>query len=67
MKQVVLNIPDTNYEFFMELMKKLNFTPVEEDDADIPEEVKKMVIDRLNNSKRENLLTWEEAKAKLKY
>jgi hypothetical protein len=66
MKQVILNIPDSNYEFFIELMRKLNFKTINEEE-EIPEEVKRMVLDRKKNSKRENLLTWEEVKANLKY
>ena len=67
MKQVILNIPDNNYEFFMELMKKLNFITTDQEETQVPEDVKKMVMDRLNNSKRENLVTWEEAKTKLRF
>lgn len=66
MRQVILNIPDSNYEFFIELIKKLNIGEIESEDAEIPEEVKKMVLERKRTSKRENLLTWEEVKANLK-
>lgn len=66
MKQVILNIPDSNYDFFMELMKKLNFTTVDESVEEIPKEVQEMVLERLRTSKRENLVTWEEVKSKLK-
>jgi len=66
MKQIILNIPDNNYEFFMELMKKLDFEYTDQE-SEIPEEIKKMVLERKKNSKRENLLTWEEVKANLKY
>jgi hypothetical protein len=66
MRQVILNIPDSNYEFFIELIKKLNLGEIESEDEEIPEEVKKMVLERKRTSKRENLLTWEEVKANLK-
>ena len=66
MKQVILNIPDSNYEFFMELMKKLNFTAIDSAE-EIPKEVQEMVLERQRTSKREDMLTWEEAKAKLKF
>ncbi len=66
MKQVVLNIPDSNYEFFMELMKKLNFITVDSNDEEVPKEVQEMVLERLRTSKREELVTWEEVKSKLK-
>lgn len=67
MKQVILNIPDSNYDFFIELMKKLNFTFEDSDDEEIPKEVQEMVLERLRTSKREDMVTWEEAKAKLKF
>jgi hypothetical protein len=66
MKQVILNIPDSNYEFFMELMSKLNFISTDADDEEIPKEVQEMVLERLRTSKREELVTWEQVKAKLK-
>lgn len=66
MKQVILNIPDSNYDFFMELMKKLNFTTADTSEEEIPKEVQEMVLERLRTSKRENLVTWEEVKLKLK-
>ena len=66
MKQVVLNIPDSNYEFFMELMKKLNFITVDSNDEEVPKEVQEMVLERLRTSKREELVTWEEVKSILK-
>lgn len=31
MKQVTLNIPENKYQFFLELVKSLNFVKVEED------------------------------------
>jgi hypothetical protein len=67
MKQVILNIPDGNYDFFMELLKKLNFTAIETSDEEIPKEVQEMVLERLRTSKRENLVTWEDVKSKLKH
>ena len=67
MKQVILNIPDSNYDFFIELMKKLNFTVADSSEEEIPKEVQEMVLERLRTSKREDMLTWEEAKVKLKF
>ena len=39
MKQVVLNIKDSKYRFFMELIKSLDFVQVEEDPGDSKEEI----------------------------
>ena len=67
MKQVILNIPDNNFEFFMELMKKLNFITSDQEETQVPEDVKKMVMERKRTFKREDALTWEEVQKKLKY
>lgn len=67
MKQVILNIPDSNYDFFIELMKKLNLSPIDDVNDNIPLEIQQKVLYRLKNSKREDLLTWQEVKSKLKY
>ena len=39
MKQVILNIKDSKYRFFMELVKSLDFVQVEEDPGDSKEEI----------------------------
>ena len=66
MKQVILNIPDVNYDFFMELMKKLDFISIESENEEIPEDVKRKVIERARTFDRGKALTWEEAKLRLK-
>lgn len=62
MKQVILNIPDSKYAFFMELVKSLGF--VKAADVTIPEEHKKIVKQRIAASEKhsERLLDWEEVK-----
>jgi len=65
MKQVTLNIPDSKYQFFIELINNLGFdTPAE---IFIPEEHKAIVRDRIKNSKREDLIPWEEARKQLRF
>lgn len=39
MKQVVLNIKESKYKFFMELVKSLDFVQVDEDAGDSKEEI----------------------------
>lgn len=39
MKQVVLNIKEDKYRFFMELVKSLDFVQVEEEEGDSKEEI----------------------------
>jgi hypothetical protein len=59
MKQVTLNIPDSKFQFFMELIKNLGF---KESVIDIPEEHKEAVRKRMEASSidPERLLNWEE-------
>ena len=39
MKQVILNIKEAKYQFFMELVKNLDFVQLKEDDGDSKEEI----------------------------
>ena len=67
MKQITLNIADDNYDFFMELMKKLNFVETSAEEDDLNDDVKRLLEERLKNLKRENLYSWEDAKKKFGY
>lgn len=62
MKQVTLNIPDSKFQFFMELVKNLGF--IKTSVSDIPEEHKKIVRKRIAESTKnpERLLDWDEVK-----
>jgi hypothetical protein len=63
MKKVTINVPEDKYRFFMELIESLGF---DTDEAGISEAQKEMVRERIKNSKKEELLTWQEARGKLK-
>lgn len=65
MKQVIINIPDNKYDFFLELVHNLGFEKAE--DFEIPEEHKSIVRDRIKNSNPDNLIPWEEAREKLHF
>lgn len=65
MKQVILNIPEQQYEFFMQLVSKLGFHA--EAEFDISEEDKSIVRDRITNTKSKDLISWSEAKNKLNF
>ncbi len=66
MKQIVLQVPDKQYPFFMELMAKLDFTITEsEGSVDIPDFHKTIVLARLSELKPENLINWEDAQKRL--
>lgn len=58
MKQVTLNIPESKYKFFMELVRNLG---LETNDIDIPEEHKKIVRERikLSDANPDRLLNWD--------
>lgn len=60
MKQLTLNIPDNQYAFFLELVQKLGFVTIEE--QDIPEEHKAIVRERMKKSNQnpDRLLDWEQ-------
>jgi hypothetical protein len=62
MKQITLNIPDSEFEFFMKLVKKFNYKTAEATDFSIPEEHKALVRDRIKNSKENELLDWDTIK-----
>jgi len=62
MKQVILNIPENKFLFFMELVKNLGFVKAAE--VSIPEEHKKIVRQRIADSDKnpERLLDWDNVK-----
>lgn len=65
MKEVTIKIPDSKYQFFMELVSNLGFEKAE--DMDIPEEHKLIVRERIKNSRPEDLISWEEARKQLRF
>lgn len=67
MKQVILNIPDKKFDFFMELVKQLGLEVSEENYYKIPEEHKSIVRERIKNSKPEDMVSWEEARKQFKF
>ena len=62
MKQVILNIPDDKYNFFVELIRNLGLG-----DADLFEEQKAIVRQRISDSKKEDLASWKEARKKFTF
>ncbi len=67
MRQVTVNIPEEKYEFFIDLIDQLGFHKDEE--IEIPEEHKRIVLERIRLSKQEptRLLDWEEVKDDFKF
>lgn len=62
MKQITLNIPDNEFEFFMKLVQKFNYKTAEATDFSIPEDHKALVRERIKNSKENELLDWDTIK-----
>lgn len=62
MKQITLNIPDSEFEFFMKLVQKFNYKTAEATDFSIPEDHKALVRERIKNSKENELLDWDTIK-----
>jgi|LakMenEpi03Aug12_release.lakeMendotaPanAssembly.Ray.scaffolds.fasta_scaffold3629298_1 hypothetical protein len=63
MRKVTINIPDSKYQFFMELIHNLGFD--KEEEIEIPEEQKTIVRERIKNSKSEDLISWNDAREML--
>ena len=66
MKQVTLNIPDSEFDFFMKLIQKFNYKTSETADFVIPEEVQKFVTARRKTAKVSDYLTREQSTEKIK-
>jgi len=64
MKNVTLSIPDGEYEFFMKLVEKFNYSNSEQ--ITLSNEQKKILEVRRSMNNTDNFLTLEEAQAKLK-
>jgi hypothetical protein len=62
MRQLTLNIPDKEYDFFLQLLKKFNFVKIKETDFEIPEEHKKLVIERRKNEDKTKQVKWNDVK-----
>ena len=63
MKQVIINVPDSKYNFFIELLKSIKFvSKFNEDDIIISEQEKKLIRQRIKNAKPHNFKNWEDIK-----
>lgn len=66
MKQIILNIPDSEFDFFMKLIQKFNYKIMEQDDFNISEEDKHLVDERRKSAKTSDYLTRIQSDEKLK-
>ncbi len=64
MKEITLKIPDTQFDFFMELVRQLGLEIAGEDEMEIPEAHKAIVRERIKQSDENpgRLLDWEQVK-----
>ncbi|GDX53507.1 hypothetical protein LBMAG27_25540 [Bacteroidota bacterium] len=60
MKQIILNVPENKYNFFIELIKSLDFVKTNNTDFEINEEEKNIVRRRIKNSKPQDIKSWDE-------
>jgi hypothetical protein len=68
MKQITINIPETKFQFFIELTKQLGLEISQEKTVDfiVPEWQKELVRERIKNSKPEDYVSWETLEKQLK-
>jgi hypothetical protein len=61
MKQVTLNIPENKYNLFIEFIKNIEFIKgYNELTIDVSDEEQKIILDRIKNTKKDDLKTWDE-------
>jgi hypothetical protein len=66
MKQVILNIPEGEFEFFMKLVKKFKYKTSETLDYTISEDVQQLVEERRKSAKASDYITRNQSKGKIK-
>lgn len=66
MKQITLNIPENELNFFMKLIEKFNYETVV-NDISISKQMKNILDERRKTSKKEDFIPWEEVKNKISF
>ena len=66
MKQLILDIPEQDFELFLQLIKRFNFKFKEADPDVVPDHVKLMLDKRKADSDETRLLTVEQLKEKVR-
>jgi plasmid stabilization system protein ParE len=62
MKEITLKVPTAKLRFFMQLFKQLGLEVKDEEELVISKEHQKIVSDRIESTKEDDLLDWEEIK-----
>jgi hypothetical protein len=61
MKQVTLNIPENKYELFIDFIKNIEFIKgYNELTNDVSNEEQEIILNRIKNTKKDDLKTWDE-------
>ena len=64
MKRVIVNVPDDKLEEFLRLMNSIG-CEIAEEDFEIPEWHKEIVLERIKNTKEEDFIPWEQVRKDL--
>jgi len=65
MRQVTVTIPDEYYENLLQFLKPIPDAVVDNRQEEYNRSIEKMVLERLENSKPEDYVSWEESKKRL--
>ncbi len=73
MKSIRVTLPDSEYSFFLEFLKHLKNTKVvvepalKEEEVDVPEWQKKIVLDRVKSATAKSFKPWSKVKKAIKH
>lgn len=65
MRQVTVTIPDEYYEKLLQFLKPIPDAVVDNRQEEYNLSIEKMVLERIENSKPEDYVSWEESKKRL--
>lgn len=66
MTQVTLNIPDNEFNFFMKLIEKFNYT-TEIKEFELSQEMKNILDERRTTFVAEEFITWEDVRNQIQF
>jgi len=66
MKHVIVSVPEEKYDFFVELMQRLDFVS-QDDFSTVSEETKSIIRERKRTATKDSLKNWDEVKQHLKF
>ena len=66
MKNIILSVSDSEYDFFIQLIKKFDFLEIKNEGIDISKEHQQFVLNRIKSSNPAELIEWDLVKNKFK-